>query len=333
MWLTLKKFIKKINAKRFLSLIVLLFAAVYIANNIPTADQFTRLFSLSFVFAILTYSGVQLLTRSVQILKWGMLIRQEIPIQPFNFIAVVGWQYFLISILPVRSGELSKPIWVKLNGGSGSRSLGMLLVEKTVDILSIIAVAWTVIWLVPDMLPDQNKIAPHFLLLTVVVGLTVLIVIGRIGPERIESITQRITSLLNFNKLTITNRLHSIVIGITRASQLKFLLPLFFLSVCMWIFTTLSYFFFLTYFLPEFSWGAAFGITVLAGFASLFSVGGGNIGVFEAAVIFTLSMNGYSETEALVYAIGLRVAITFFNMVTGGICYTMLKTRRFNSQQ
>ena len=96
MWLTLKKFIKKIKAKRFLSLIVLLFAAVYIANNIPTADQFTRLFSLSFVFAILTYSGVQLLTRSVQILKWGMLIRQEIPIQPFNFIAVVGWQYFLI---------------------------------------------------------------------------------------------------------------------------------------------------------------------------------------------------------------------------------------------
>lgn len=252
-----------------------------------------------------------LLTRAQ---AWKIMLGDEAPYWTTFFTVCVG--YLLNSLFPLRLGEASRVIMIRQSTRLGGlHVLSSIVIERAFD-LAITALMLLVSLIFVIDAEWAQPIGISTLVLTIV-GLFVLAGVVRY-PEKVQAVVEKLGSRIKPVEKYLLPRLSSLITGLgALSSPGRFFASLFWM-VITWALYLAVYFFLLRQIAPDATlWWAMFGQSVVALGAAIPSAPGG-MGIFEAAVVGSLTILGVNASDAFAFGLVLH-AIDYFVLVSAGM--------------
>jgi uncharacterized protein (TIRG00374 family) len=277
--------------------------AIYAVVRFSKGQEFgTALKSVSIWF-ILGITALSILSLLVRAIAWRTILGNRVSLKTAFFGISEG--YFLNNLFPFRMGEIGRALSVGRSSGLGTfHILSTILIERAFD---IVFAAGIILATLPFVVgSDWIKPIAFTAMVVVALGLVLLFLIANNREKFHQWIHDR-----NFKSKFIQNRilpqLHKITDGMSAlAKPSQFFLSVFWIGMTWLIWMSLYYLTIrqLVESAP-FWWGAfvasllALGVAIPAAPAS--------VGVYEAAVVGSLTILGISSSSALAYAIVLHL--------------------------
>ncbi|MBI2994964.1 MAG: flippase-like domain-containing protein [Gammaproteobacteria bacterium] len=264
-----------------------------------------RQFGLVFLVVV-----VSLLLRG---LRWAVMMESRIPANRATVIAGYGWCFLLLQLLPIRSGEAVRPLWVSRRGGNVPHALGAIIVERFIDLIILLGLLVAAGAAAPDLRRFYRDDLVTVLLIGCLLALAALPFLLRLSRAWIHRRESSGTSkglsgfVDGFQVLT-----HSGKSGIIAAT-----------SLATW--TSLAAVF-AGYFgvLHGVPWYAGVAVFSLANLSAVIAVAPGNFGIFEATGTMVLGLYGVPVDQALVSVTGLHVTLLSAQLGFGLACRLQL---------
>ena len=246
-------------------------------------------------------------------LAWQMLLGRRAKFEDTFWTINIG--YMLNNLLPLRAGEIGRMLVMGRITGEGTFFVfSTIVVERAIDLmiaaglfLSTFSLALGMEWARPVAL---------FTAAGVVLGLFFLYFIAR-NHVRVQNWVNHIGERSNLVKRIILPRLDSLLSGLSVLTRTRdFLFSLFFLAIC-WLLYVLTWYILLLSLDPNAKfWWAIFTDSVAALGLAMPSAPGG-LGVMEAATVGSLSLFGFSVSEAFAYSITMHFITYAVTIVLG----------------
>lgn len=226
---------------------------------------------------------------------------------------VIAQGYLLNNIFPLRAGEIARAIFMgKAIGVNPFYVLSTIVIERAFDLAIAAGLLLSTLPLVLGA--EWARQAAWITLMLVVLGLSVLFLMARF-PAKVEAIVLRIGGRWGLVKKYILPQISNLLQGLSILSNpVQFLLAIFWIGLS-WGVAVTSYYVMLLSIAPNapFWWGIFADAMLAAGIAIPSAPGA--IGVFEATLVFALSLLGISESLGLAYAVTLH----FLQAVVTGV--------------
>ncbi len=278
-------------------------------RNVPVVEFWTRITEANYLFVILaTIPG--LITYFIRAYRWKYLLILQKNIPLFSVFSAMSIGFFANAVLPARAGEVIRAYVLGRNENiSKTAILATVLIERLLDVLSLLMIAVGVILFLP--IPENEY---YTYIITFGLGLFV-IEMGIFGVI-VMLLWKREATLRFFNKILgffpekIQDQglkiLDSFISGLEIIKEAKHYLLLFVTSFTIWGLVFLSYY--LLFF--AFDTGLEVGVfpvaallgMVIGSFAVTIPSGPGFVGTFHIAVQNGLMVFGTTAGAGLAYA-------------------------------
>lgn len=294
-------------------------AAMTITFRHVNFQQFTDQLLHAQISALFTMTMVYGIIMIVRTWRWQLLLGKDISLQQAGII--VGISYLLNTLLPFRVGELARiDLTRRFTPYQMSNGIASLMVERMLDLF--LAMGFTLIGLI--FLPnfsEQNIVAYVLKPLLLVTTLAVIFAIfsSRYGIKVIRSLGTYITNRFQYPPIrSIWRQLEQLTEKLIHIRNNKQFHHIILLSIFLWLLYLLYYQIgFWAFNVNEGSFKIAF---LVVGFVALgISTPSlpGAIGIFHAAVVLALYLNGQDTTLATTYAWGVWIPQTIVILFSG----------------
>ena len=262
-----------------------------------------RLPSLAYMFALLF---VMLVLRG---LRWALQLGGRLSAARLTIIAAYGWCFAISVLWPFRVGDLARIWWARLRGGKVGMTVGTVLVERTVDLLTLLigAAAVATAYLADDAMRG---------IAIILAGLAVVAygTLFSLGPLLSGAVRRLHRSLAGRDRAAW-------LVGLVRApaEELSEILVemrgpwlqlgLVLLTLLSWACQVAAYHVFLSGFLPGLPWAASLTVLIAVNFAAVLPLAPGNLGLYHVAAIYALGFFGISSGVALVVVTALHATV------------------------
>jgi uncharacterized protein (TIRG00374 family) len=263
------------------------------------------------VLPCLIVSVIGLWLRSI---RWRVLLPGRL--SAAHSFHILNVSYFINAVLPLRVGELAR-------AGLAARldppvpvltSLSTILVERLLDTLAVFAL----IGITLAMLPTGFEVGVLGIVLGVgaLVGVTVLAVVAArpAWAHRLLDEVGRYVSI--FRRPALRTWLDHLLDGIAPLASLRSALLALGWTVFAWAVSVIAGYVLLFAIFDDPTWAAAMALVGLASFAIAVPAVPGNLGPFEAAVVFALASADLVPTMTAAPAIAFALLLHVVNLVT-----------------
>ena len=286
-------------------LLVSLIALYLLVSNIDLQALRVALQEARYIYLVPTAALIVLglLTRAT---RWRVMLVYALPLR--RSFSILNVSYMINAVVPFRAGELARA-WLATRNTPPVpmfRSFSTIVVERLLDTLSVLIIL--ALALTASPLPPELRAAAAFFAPAVLAGFLVLILLSA-NRERAmrwaHALAQRVTILQRGPLLTWFG---SFLDGLRPLTTPKLLLLVLGWTAVSWFFSLASGYVLMLAFYPNPSWAAVALFTAAASFAVAVPAVPGNVGTWEASVVFSLTAMGYGvpyET-ALAFAVVLH---------------------------
>ena len=253
-----------------------------------------------------------LFTRAV---RWRVMLFDALPLR--RSFSILNVSYLVNAVIPFRAGELARA-WLATRSAPPVpmfQSFSTIVVERLLDTLSVLIILALALTAAP--LPPEMRTVAAFAAPLVLAGFLFLIVLSanRARANRwAAALAARVTFLQRGHLLTW---FASFLDGLRPLTMPKTLLLVLAWTAVSWIFSLASGYVLMAAFYPEPSWAAVALFTVAASFAVAVPAVPGNVGTWEASVVFALTAMGYGQPYET--ALAFAVVLHALNLIVFGV--------------
>lgn len=266
--------------------------------------------------------GLSLINYLLRYFRWHWYLRADIPPTLSHsrhlFIYIAG---FALTMTPGKAGEAMRCLYLKKQGVSNDKSMGIFVVERLLDLLVIILMAAAVVSIFSTG-QAVISIMVSLGLIAIALGIVHLPKEKLLGSKPVRRLPEKIQQALRFAESSLD----------AARSHLAFKPLLFglFLGIIAWGLEGVGLYLVMEAFDVEKSSVliaiGIYGFAILLGALSFLP---GGIGGAEAAMIFLLIKTGFSAPEAFAITIICRIATLWFAILLGVISTTCLSLEGF----
>lgn len=273
----------------------------------------------TYVVLSLVLLVIGLVTRAM---RWYVLLGGALPIvRTFHIMNVA---YLVNGILPFRIGEVARMYLAARHEPSVSplKSASTIVTERLLDLMAVILMALFSLYAIP--LPEQIRQIAVLLGPLAVVGFITLIVLAHYRgwmKHQLTRLEEQFTVLQNVN---ITHWILQFLDGLRPLSQWHMLLGAVGLTLLSWAVSIWAGYVLMFAFYEQASLATTLLYIASAAFAIAVPAVPGNIGTYEAAILFALDATGYAAYElgvvnaqALSFAVMVHALNLFVHASTG----------------
>ena len=297
-----------------IALLVFLFVFVFRIRWDQTLDHILQANPLLLLVALLAYY----LTFPIRGLRWWFVLRQvgtHVPYRSATGMLFLSW--FVNCLVPAKLGDLYRAFLLKGNfGGSVSRTVGTIFIERIADVIVIAALALAAgFWSFRGR--NRPEVDALFLIGFVVAVVLILLVIG------LRLFGHRLTRFLPTRLHEFYERFHE---GSTAAVTVRSVPVIIGLTIVIWLLEGARvYFVIRALALPEVGLGISSSIFVAlaAALVTAIPLTPAGVGFVELAIAGVLLIYGVPNEPATAVAITDRAISILTVIVLGGIFYAV----------
>jgi glycosyltransferase 2 family protein len=287
--------------------------------NLAQVFALVRSASTQWIAAALALLSLDYLLRGV---RWWLMLRKQSPDVPLRAaLSALLAGFAANNVLPLRAGDVMRAFWfnARLHSSSGFL-LGTLILERALDLLTLLSIWLIVITTTHFQLPHPELI--HFVWLLTIVGVLALAALLTMAAQ-IEALFTRILRGL-FKESPLAQRLVTgiqPVFAVFKGNSLTSILSLVALSAAAWILEGTVFWMVSMALHLHLAAAAPWLAFVLANFAAMIPSAPGYIGTFHAAVITALVTLGCEQNAAASFAILVHALLWIWITLAGAVAY------------
>src|SRR5690606_6922728 len=263
------------------------------------------------VLPCMALSGVGLWLRGV---RWRALLNGRLALRHSFHILNVG--YFINGVLPLRVGELARAVLAARTEPPVPvlTSLRTIVVERLLDTLAVFGLIGLTLLALPVGL--EIGLMGAALGVGAVVGVIVLAVFARrpAWAHRLLDGLGRVVPLLRREK--VHDWLDEVLAGVVPLGSPRLALQAVGWTVAAWAMSVIAGYVMMFAIFDEPTWAASMAMIALASFAIAVPAVPGNLGPFEAAVVFGLAGAGLVESATDAPAVAFALLLHVVNLAT-----------------
>ncbi len=269
--------------------------------------------------ALALYTGIQLVVLAVRVLRWGLLVAPLAPLGPRPIFAAGGVGIAASFFLPLRLGELVRPIMLSRVGVPFAAVVASVVVVRIVDGLANVGMFFFFVGALPSAAGVSGELAglSKWALLGFSLGCG-----GLFGAYIARSwVLARLEQMLMPRAPRVGRRLRALIENFADGlSVLQHpMRALFFLALTLayWGLQSVSMYILAESYVPGLAWVAAPFTVAVTVFAIMIPAGPGFAGTLEAGFCFGLLPFGVSKTDALAVALAGHLAAIISLLILG----------------
>lgn len=287
--------------------------------NLTQVFSLLRSASTQWVAAALALLSLDYLIRGVR--WWLMLRKQSSEISLRSTLSALLAGFAANNVLPLRAGDVMRAFWFHTRlGVSSGFLLGTLLLERALDLLTLLS-----IWLI--VITTTHFHLPHPKLIRFVALLTIVGVLGLAAlltmAAQIESLVTRLLRRV-CKESALAQRLIAVIqpiFAVFKGNRFASILSLVALSGAAWILEGTVFWMLSLGLHLHLEAAAPWLAFVLANFAAMIPSIPGYIGTFHAAVITALVALGCERNAAASFAILVHALVWIWITLIGAVAY------------
>ena len=260
--------------------------------------------------------------------RWQILLRPlgQVPLLPLFSATCIG--FFCNMVLPLRVGEVVRPVLLARRTGLPTSSvLGSVLLERLLDMVTILLLLGTVILLVPVSDTIRHSGVVFFAL--AIAAMTMVVALQRRHPLALRMVSAGFGVLPSQIRQRADAALHGFIDGLQALGGGAALLRIACWSLWIWI--VIASIFGIGFVacglpVPPVSGSLAL-VTIVAGAVSAPSAPG-FIGTFQAGCIVALALFGIDRADAVPYSFVVW-AVTWLSQVALGVVFLLRENISF----
>lgn len=276
--------------------------------------------------------GLSLFNYALRYWRWDWMIRQQRPAgieqlsQPCHFIIYLAG--FAFTTTPGKVGEALRSVYLHRFNISSGLSLGALLIERILDLLTVGLLAWLLVYALPGY-----EIWP--MLILVLAGVFIVLVSLAPGRAWLRRQSQRLRQRFPGRDQSILQRLWNATEQMASTSRAlltpKPLILGLGLGLVAWGAEAWGLFLVTDALGIDISWAIVMGIYSISVIIGALSFVPGGLGTTEASMALLLVALGAEPTDAAVATLVCRIATLWFAVILGFIAVIALETRKQGS--
>ena len=292
------------NKKVILGILISIVLVYLSVRGINLQDVFRDLKNIQLSYVIF-FILLVILMQWLRSYRWGVILQPMEKIDQISLFSVTSVGFLAIASIPARLGELARPYLIsKRSSIKMSSALGTILVERVLDIFTVLAIAVIALSLadLPNLPSWMIKSSIIFFLLALAgfCFILFLILCRETALKFINIILNKIPGKLA-NK--IDELIHHFIDGFQIITNIKFLLYLFFLSALVWLVDVLAIYMLLKAFGFTLPVMASFVVMIFLLVGIAIPTAPGYIGNWHYACCLALELFHLAKTEALSFAV------------------------------
>jgi uncharacterized protein (TIRG00374 family) len=298
---------------RWLPGVLISILAMYVIYRTIKWEELISAFSNLDPFLILSAILLFLISLVFRSMEYCQLTGNRVPIVQSFLGLNIG--YFFNNILPLRLGELVRPIYLGQTANiSAFYAFSSVVVERIFDI-GIAAILLLVS--LPHVIEGDWASVTAYIAISIVVFLFICIYLVARNKDAVLAFIKKKTARSNFFQKQVLPSLNSLFDGFSVISNWRVFIPAFAFLCISWGISLIEYFFVMRNFIPETQlWWAIFSLGVVALGVAIPSAPA-NIGVFEAALVGALMVFKINASSALAFAICIHFYHFIINDLIG----------------
>lgn len=292
----------KANLKRWLPGAVISIIALIVVFKLADFQELGAAFAAIrpiSIILMLAFTFASLFTKSM---AWRSLLGNKPTVKETFFIVNEG--YFLNNILPLRAGEIGRAVFMGQASGQGTfHALSTIVIERAFDVAIAAVLLMSTLPLTLGMEGGQSIAITSLL---IIIAIFVILFLMARYNEQVKNFAARLGKRWPFVERVILPQLDSLLDGLsvlTKPSQ--FFRSLFWILLTWALWVGIYYSMLLSFDMHAPLWWGAFVDSFLALGMAVPSAPAG-LGVYEASLLWAMSMLGIPNSEALAYAIALH---------------------------
>lgn len=248
-------------------------------------------------------------------LRWRVMLFAALPLR--RAFSILNVSYMVNAVVPFRAGELARAWLASRNEPPVPmfQSFSTIVVERLLDTLAVLIIL--ALALTASPLPPELRAAAAFFAPLVLLGFLVLILLSANRARALRwanALAGRITVLQRGHLLTW---FASFLDGLRPLTTPKPLLLVLGWTFVSWCFSLASGYVLMAAFYPEPNWAAVALFTAAASFAVAVPAVPGNVGTWEASVVFSLTAMGFGVPYET--ALAFAVVLHALNLIVFGV--------------
>lgn len=296
---------------------VVVFILVQAGREMPGYHEWGQAISRESLPNLLALVLGMIVVISLRGLRWGVMARGEIPVTLPRFVLLYGWYFLLSMMTPFRAGEVARVAYFHRMGGALSRAGCILILERTQDLLILLAMLVAVAGF-HHSVPANIQAASLFWMAAVIQGYALALIVGRLQQKSphnqgVEDQGEHPGAKRAWRQ-RVRNTVHDVLcyLGDTRTN-----LKALFLGAASWGTLILAYHMALHAFFPDLSLLPAMFMLAMVNLSGLLNLSPGSIGVYQAATVLALGSFGIPGGEALVAGVVMQATLLLTLVVVG----------------
>ncbi len=275
---------------------------VYLSvRGIPFGSVADSLRSVRFG-CLLAVLAILFLMQVLRSFRWGLILEPIGRVAPLLLFSVTSVGFLAIVAIPARLGELARPYLLSRKTSIPlSSAMGTVLAERALDGLTILVIAFFVLFFTP-LPPWLVRSGFLFLLLTITLfaAMTLLIVRQEGSLRLLEPLIGRLSAR---HAGAVRRLLHHFSEGFRVLLAPRLLIPIAGLSILIWLIDVLAIYLLFLAFGFQLPAVAAFVLMIVLIVGIAIPAAPGFIGNWHYACVVGLGLFGLPQTEALAFAI------------------------------
>lgn len=267
--------------------------------------------------AILVMASGQIIFLLIRAWRWRVILGGEAGYLRLLHAQNIG--YLVTSLLPFRLGDLVRCYLVGREPGiSVGQALSTVVIERVIDMMVILVLFGTAAPLSPGI-PSELATAGTLIGAATLIGFILLVLAARVRHQAIEFVERLMGRLRVSNIALWSNRVRSLLDGLSILTSWKRFVPVMALSVMLWATIVLAYWGGLKGFWTEATLPASVITLCAAAFGVAAPSSPGFVGVFHGSVMLGLSVSPATPEQATGFAIVYHAVSTYLVNVGLGL--------------
>lgn len=297
--------------KRIMSIFLwigLIYFLVRTLDKFPTAETWRENFSTDKIAKLLSFGLFFTLAYILRCYRFGYLLRLTAGIGWKTIIKAFPWLFLLGAITPLRLGEGYRAVWVKKHQGNSSEAFGYWIAERFTDLIFLVLFLCLGLIFRPNT-DAQFSLFFYFVLIMMVIGYLIL-----------WTQTHNLSNVMKF--LKIPQPLISVVKSFHYMKNTKIHLKVVGLTGLIWTLMGAGFAIGFSGFVDT-PYLVAFALTsaALVNLSAVISIMPGNLGSFQAAVMFTAIWYNVDPESAFIGSVFIQAIALILTAAYGVSAY------------
>jgi glycosyltransferase 2 family protein len=300
-----------------LGIIITAVVIVFFASQLNFAQLTSALAAGRYIYLLPCMAAlvIGLWTRG---LRWRALLKDDLP--PMRAFHILNVSYLVNGLLPLRLGEVARA-WLASRAEARvtiPRAISTIVVERLLDLLAVLCL---VALAATSTLPPELRTAAFALAPLALGGLVVLVVLAANKARTLRWLAVIIERVPFFKRLPLQKIAEDVLDGFAVLAQPAAFLHVVGWTIVSWVFSVVAGYVLMWVFWETASWAATFALIAAASLVIAVPAVPGNIGTFQASIVFALGAFGYGEPleTATAYAVIIHAVNLLMYALLGGI--------------